>query len=61
VKRVSELFSEGRVVCPKEQFPIVEQLGVEGHSLKSTCRVLKIASSGFFMWRHRPSAPRAIR
>ena len=49
VKRSSELFSEGRVVRPKELFPIVEQLGVEGHGLKSSCRVLKIASSGFFM------------
>ena len=63
VKRASELFAQGRVVRPKELFPIVEQLGVEGHGLKSACRVLKIASSGFFMWRHRhhrhaPSAER---
>tara|TARA_B110000305_G_C18800175_1_gene342280 strand:+ start:132 stop:515 length:384 start_codon:yes stop_codon:yes gene_type:complete len=49
VKRASELFTQGRVVRPKELFPIVEQLGVEGHGLKSACRVLKISSSGFFM------------
>ena len=61
VKRASDLFSQGRVVRPKELFPIVEQLGVEGHGLKSACRALKIASSGFFMWRHRPPSPRAIR
>ena len=61
VKRASGLFSEGRVVRPKELFPIVEQLGVEGHGLKSACRVLQIAPSGFFMWRHRPPSPRAIR
>jgi putative transposase len=61
VKRASELFSEGRVVRPKELFPIVEQLGVEGHSLKSAWGVLQISSSGFFMWRHRPPPARAIR
>jgi putative transposase len=61
VKRASELFAPGRVVRPKELFPIVEQLGIEGHGLKSACRVLKIASSGFFMWRHRPPSARAIR
>jgi putative transposase len=61
VKRASELFLEGRVVRPKELFPIVEQLGVEGHGLKSAWGVLQIASSGFFMWRHRPPSPRAIR
>jgi putative transposase len=61
VKRASELFAQGRVVRPKELFPIVEQLGVEGHSLKSACRVLQISSSGFFMWRHRPPSARAIR
>jgi putative transposase len=61
VKRASELFLEGRVVRPKELFPIVEQLGVEGHGLKSAWGVLKIASSGFFMWRHRPPSARAIR
>jgi putative transposase len=61
VKRASELFAQGRVVRPQKLFPIVEQLGVEGHRLKSACRVLQIASSGFFMWRHRPPSPRAIR
>lgn len=61
VKRASELFVEGRVVRPKELFPIVEQLGVEGHGLKSACRVLNIASSGFFVWRQRPPSARAIR
>ncbi len=54
VRRASELFAQWRVVRPKELFPIVEQLGTEGHGLKSACRVLKIASSGFFMWRQRP-------
>ena len=49
VKRASELFAEGRVVRPKELFPVVEQLDVEGHGLKSACRVLQIASSEFFV------------
>jgi putative transposase len=61
VKRASELFAQGRVVRPKELFPIVEQLGVEGHGLKSACRVLSIASSGFFVWRHRAPSAREIR
>jgi putative transposase len=61
VKRASELFGEGRVVRPKDLFPIVEQLGLEGHGLKSACRVLRIASSGFFVWRHRPPSDREIR
>lgn len=61
VKRASELFSEGRVVRPKELYPIVEELGIEGHGLKPACRILNIASSGFFMWRHQPPSDRAIR
>ncbi len=52
VKRASELFGQGRVVGPKEPFPIVEQLDVEGYGLKSACRVLQIPSSSFFVWRH---------
>ena len=61
VKRASELFAAGRVVRPKELFPIVEQLGLEGHGLKSACRVLRVASSGFFMWRNRTPSDREIR
>ena len=40
-KRASELFEEGRegrVVRPKEVYPIVEALGAEGHGLKASCR-----------------------
>ncbi len=54
-------FGEGRVVRPKDLFPIVEQLGVEGHGLKSACRVLRVASSGFFVWRNRKPSDREIR
>jgi transposase len=50
VKRASELFAQGRVVRPKELFPIVEQLGVEGHGLKGTValtdRVRVVACAG---------------
>ena len=60
MKRASELSEQGRVIRPKELFPIVEQIGVEGFGLKSACRVLRIASAGFFVWRHRAPPERKI-
>ena len=60
-KRASELFEQGRVVRPKELFPIVAQLGAEGHSLKVCCRLLGVAPSGFFRWRSKPPSARDIR
>ena len=60
VRRASELFGEGRVVRPKDLFPIVAQLGAEGHSVKSCCRLLGIAPSGFFRWRAKPPSARDI-
>jgi transposase-like protein len=61
VKRASELFGQGRVVRPKDIFPVVETLAKEGHGTKRCCRILAVAPSGFFRWR--PAAPtsRAIR
>ena len=47
-KRAAELFDSGRVVRPKDLYPIVETLGVEGHGLKAVCRLLRVAPSGFF-------------
>ena len=60
-KRATELFDEGRVVRPKDLYPIIETLGVEGHGLKVCCRLLGVASSGFFMWRTRSPSARSIR
>ena len=37
VKRASALFAAGRMDRAKELFGIVEQLGAEGHGLKSSC------------------------
>lgn len=60
-KRASELFAEDRVVRPKDLFPIVAQLAIEGHSSKRVCRLLRVAPSGFFAWRSKPPTPRQIR
>lgn len=60
-KRASELFAKDRVVRPKELFPIVAQLAVEGHSSKGVCRLLGIAPSGYFTWRTKPPTPGQIR
>lgn len=45
-KLASELCAEGRVVPPKDLYRIVEALGTDGHGLKSSCRLLGVASSG---------------
>jgi transposase len=47
-KLASELFAKGRVVRPKEIYPIVAELGEAGHGLKMACRLLRVAPSGFF-------------
>jgi putative transposase len=60
-KRASELFAEDRVVRPKDLYPIVAQLVVEGHSSKGVCRLLRIASSGYFVWRTKPPTVGQIR
>jgi hypothetical protein len=36
-------------------------MGTEGHSLKACCRLLDVASSGFFVWRTKPPSARSIR
>jgi hypothetical protein len=45
----------------KALYPIVEALGAEGHGMKASCQLLRIAPSGFFMWRQRPPSARTIR
>ena len=54
VKRASELFSKGRVVHPKELHGLVATLVAEGHVAKRCCRILAIASAGYF---RSPTAP----
>jgi transposase len=63
VKRASELFSQGRVVRPKELFPIVEQLGVEGHgrSRRAACCRLRHQGSSCGDTGHHRHAPFAGR
>lgn len=60
-KRASELFDEGRVVRPKDRYPIVETLTGEGFGLKYSCRLLGVWSSGFCRWRRNVPSNRAIR
>ena len=57
----SELFDKGRVVRPKEIYPIVAELGEAGHGLKASCRLLRVAPSGFFTWKFAPPTDRSIR
>ncbi len=60
-KRASELFAKDRVVRPKDIYPIVAQLAVEGHSSKGVFRLLLIASSEYFVWRTKPPTVGQIR
>ena len=39
----------------------METLAKEGHGTKRVCRLLGVASSGFFMWRSKPPSDRSIR
>lgn len=60
-KRAAALFDESKVVPPKDRYPIIEAMGSEGYSLKACCRLLGVASSGFFVWRTKPPSARSIR
>jgi putative transposase len=61
VKRASALFSERTVVRPKELCVIVATLAAEGHGSKRTCRIIGLAPSTFFRWKHVPPSNRSIR
>ena len=60
-KLASELFAQDRLVRPKDIYPIVTEVGEAGHSLKASCRLLRVAPSGFFQWKFAPPSDRAIR
>ncbi len=57
----SELFNKGRVVRPKEIYPIVAELGEAGHGLKASCGLLRVSPSGFFEWKFAAPTNRSIR
>jgi len=57
----SQSFDEGRVVRPKELYPIVAKLGESGHGRKASCRLPNVAPSGFFAWKFAPPTGRSIR
>ena len=59
VKKAAALFEEG--VRPKDKYPVIAELAGQGYSAKLCCRLLGIASSGFFMWRRRAPSAREIR
>lgn len=60
-KKASELFDQGRVVRPKDLYPIVEALGAEGYGLKFSCRLLRVSPSGFFTSKSKPPSATEIR
>ena len=59
VKQAATLFEEG--VRPKAKYPVIAELTTQGFSAKRCCRILGVAASGFFMWRHRAPSPRQLR
>jgi hypothetical protein len=61
VKRASALFAERAVVRPKELCGIAATLAAEGHGSKRTCRIIGLAPSTFFRWKHVPPSSRSIR
>ena len=59
VRKAAALFQEG--VRPKDKYPVIAELAGSGFSAKMCCRLLRVAPSGFFMWRRRSPSPREIR
>ncbi len=59
VRKAAALFQEG--VRSKAKYPVIAELAGQGYSAKLCCRLLGVASSGFFMWRRRSPTPREIR
>jgi putative transposase len=59
VRKAAALFEER--VRPKDKYPVIAELAGQGFSAKLCCRLLRVAPSGFFMWRRRAPSPREIR
>ncbi len=57
--RATELLKE--VVPPKGRFAIIAVMASEGHSIKVSCRVLRVTEAGHYAWRKRPPSERTIR
>lgn len=47
----SGLFANDRMERPNEIYRIVAELGAAGHGLKAFCRLLQVATQGFFRWK----------